>query len=873
MTSSGMTVSSNGEKNHPIDSSAENDSNDDIVYKRLQTQVEFYFSPKNLSRDTYLRQMLISEHADMPTPRPSQYTCPVGIITNFPKVKDICSQFSPRQQNESAALLLKRAVGGDNTVVAISSDGNWIGPANQILPPLAMMGVTAGTEVAMGQPPPRIPPHFRIPGYQHQQQGLNSIPNPMHGMMGIVPPPPPDPLSVQQMKQQGEGQVLMYRKNQERGKPFAKDPSPMGYESPSSTSLESLAQNQQQQAYVSNLPPAATSKNSVDAIPSAASLSSMSDPVAKGGNLGSGVEPRGTGDTFPPPLGSSLSPMIVDHNTNALPPNPVPPSLQRMYPLHPWSGMMQYPPQQFSYYHPQQMQHVMYSQHGGAPQPMQQPQMQHYPAYSQLGFGVRHPPPPQQGYPRSYIAYKGMQQYVDYVGGGMQYHGYSPPPPHPSQFQDNRYLDMPGYFHSNDQHHGGGENKKRFDKKKYKSNQQQQQHHWYQRDSYCSSTSGTTGLRNDGKGAQHNLQRRESTTSPPIGEHHRGSGGNKSKKSGEQQFQYRRGNSNTSPSGLNNRSYNQLKDHHGDRLTSNDTKPSSNTSPQHQRKGKVDDNEDIFTSSDFPGLEGWGGDEQQLQLSGKKPNTNLVGYASALLKKKDVVLPIEESKDDTIKSAAAPVTHRPSSSPTVNKFENLPHQKEESEYEIQNSLYDLSLVGNGHNADDESNQNEGKSYIHDSGTDGETNVFHQLTDDTSSFLRPGKSNSDNEKDIGGKDVMSQSADHSTSEFTLPKSRPVIDVFNSIDFPAREATKAFDGEATGGPNAANDRVALTPELLNDRSSIHRAEKHNPPGAWGKRLFADVSFTHQQFQYEFYHKLSLVVRSYHIFSNLKVIKDQR
>jgi hypothetical protein len=58
-------------------SAVENYPTYESLSTQLRTQVEFYFSPKNLSRDMYLRNMLTSEHDDMPTPRPLQHMCPV----------------------------------------------------------------------------------------------------------------------------------------------------------------------------------------------------------------------------------------------------------------------------------------------------------------------------------------------------------------------------------------------------------------------------------------------------------------------------------------------------------------------------------------------------------------------------------------------------------------------------------------------------------------------------------------------------------------------------------------------------------------------------------------------------------------------------
>ena len=830
-----MSDRSNRGNTPPLSSATvENDAGQESVYTRLRTQVEFYFSPKNLSRDTYLRNMLTSEHVDIPTPRPAQYMCPVGIVTNFPKVKDICSQFSPRLQKEPAALLLARALDGSTNVVTISSDGNWIGPANQILPPPTMVGVLpAGMEGAMGQLPPRIPPQYQPQGYQHHQ-----LPTPMQGMMGAVPPPPPPPPqpALQQKQQRGEGQ----------GYPIATGPSPMGTESPSSTSLESLPQQQQQQqqqAYVSNLPPTTTSsKASVGGgTQSAASLSSMSDPGAKGGHSIPFMGPQGgvVGDVVPSGL------PMTDHTANTQPPNSMPPPLQRMFPPgYPWPGGMQHPPQPFPYYPPQQMmQQAMYTQQGGAPQQFQQ--MQPYPAYAQMGFGVPHPPPQQHNYPPPFHPYHGMQHYVDYGGGGggMQYHGYPPPPPHPSHFHDNRYPE-PGYFHSNDQHqhYGGAGQKRRVEKKKHKNNpqpQQQYQQNNYQRDTYASNTSSTIASKNNESSSEghQNLPRRGSPSPPIIGEHHRGgNGGNKFKKSGEQHTQHRRDHGNASPSGFNNRSYirqkpqhQQLQHQHGDRSLNSDANPPASSNRQQERQIKADENRDIFTSSDFPGLGGGETVEQQVQIGDRKPNSNLVGYASALMKKKDVPN-AAESKPHVSKSMAPITTPETAPSPTKKNAENHNQSPEEVEPEIQSGLQVLHLDENDGNDKGNSKQRD-QSDGNDNDADGETEGCSTSTG----------------ADVASEQPVTKSAVsiispakyepvHSASESLSTISRPVIDVFNADDFPARESSNKV--ATAGGPSLLSSERAVQSsevEVSND------PPKPTLPGAWGsRRLFADVSF---------------------------------
>lgn len=113
---------------------------------RLRLQVEYYFSPRNLSRDVYLRNMLLSSSggkaasqaaadgtspAASPTPTAGGCMVPIGVITNFPKVQTIFASFGTM---EPPHVLLSRALEG-SIMAVISADGAFIGPASQQLPP------------------------------------------------------------------------------------------------------------------------------------------------------------------------------------------------------------------------------------------------------------------------------------------------------------------------------------------------------------------------------------------------------------------------------------------------------------------------------------------------------------------------------------------------------------------------------------------------------------------------------------------------------------------------------------------------------------------------------------------------------------------
>mmetsp|Transcript_31875 Transcript_31875/g.60963 ORF Transcript_31875/g.60963 Transcript_31875/m.60963 type:complete len:521 (-) Transcript_31875:4-1566(-) len=217
---------------------------------RLRNQVAFYFSLQNLARDKYLRNMLTTEHPEMPSHRPAQLMCPVGVVTNFPKVRDICAQFGGGQGQppEPPALLLAKALDGSN-LVTISSDGNWIGPVLQQLPPPTMGGAPPA---AMGGLPPPVhhfqqQPHHFQPQAPHMSFQQGSYPQPQPNHMPMMVPP-----GAAAMQYQPAGMPLPYGAQYPNNAPVNAAPiiSLGGSESPSSASLESSPSQQQHQTNV-----------------------------------------------------------------------------------------------------------------------------------------------------------------------------------------------------------------------------------------------------------------------------------------------------------------------------------------------------------------------------------------------------------------------------------------------------------------------------------------------------------------------------------------------------------------------------------------------------------------------------------------------
>ena len=643
-----------------IPSTAPEDGSPSLL-ERLRYQLEFYFSPQNLQRDTYLRNMLtVEQHTDMPTPRPMQYMCPTGIVTNFPKVKDICAQFS--DTDEPVALLLGKAL--DGSLVA-TTDGNWIGPVNQTLPPpieIVMGGTSMGMGGSMGGQPQFQPPY----PYQMQNQGY--FPG-----MGIHPGAPP----IQQQQQGAvvDSQGMMYNQQQQHPDMMPPEPHVMGpppnVEIPNSSaaSVGSLSSQQQplQQQNQQNIPQVVLD-GSISSRVSTGSVSSMS-----GGQEQKPSLPPHQGGVMPYPYPPSAGVM--------------PPQMQGMMPPLP-GGQPPYPTTS-PYYNPQQMYGYGYmqQQQGGPPQMMQQ----QYPP-SQMGY--RMPPPmPQQGYPANGppppypYPLQAMQQQQFHNPAPQQHYGY--PPQYPQQqhqrhqFHDNnRRVGSPSFQHGNDlynnqQHYGKKQGIK--NKKKGKNNNQFQQQ---KRGSYSPSDNGYHY--NQGNNFRHDHSRsprHDQSLSPPP--HNQGGRRSNNWKNSDDQQQFRRDHGNSASPSHNNRhknNNNRNQNHHGqDRLSRSDTSGKS------RKKMSAADRE-IFTSSDFPGLEGEG--------DKKASNSNLVGYASALLKKKEAdnasgTVGSESQNDDNDSNVA------PSKSSQVDDAEaDRTRQTEEMERDILSEFHDLSMIGN-----------------------------------------------------------------------------------------------------------------------------------------------------------------------------------
>jgi len=394
------------------------------LFNMLRAQVEYYFSPQNLGRDSYLRNMLTDaptkQHHQPPPPQNVQLMTPIEVIANFPKVWNICASFGAAgMMPEPPAVLLNKALRG-STIVTISSEGAWIGPTSQQLPPF-----TGGSAPPSPSPshhgPPATIAAVAAPPPQFQQSPYNMSPYPPPQMM-MIPMQQPDGTILHQSfpppYYMGGPPPPLNSNNNNR---------PLSVESisPSSASLEDAGSIPSQMKESSKI--------------SDASLSSLSEQQQQ-------QQPTMHAQQQPPPPQYGGPMMGQQQQQYPMPPQQF---LSPPYgvPMHP------YPP----YYNPQQQQQM--------PPPNFMPPP-----------GVRYggpPPPPPRGYhpangPPPPYPYPGMMPPPpppQFVGDGY-------PPPHPHGYPP-RHQPNVGDTHRKVGGGGGGgsfDGKERGHKKKKKNN-------------------------------------------------------------------------------------------------------------------------------------------------------------------------------------------------------------------------------------------------------------------------------------------------------------------------------------------------------------------------------------------------------------------
>lgn len=112
-----MSVEDNHSHSATGSSSTASSGNDEevLLLARLRAQVEFYFSPQNLSRDVFLRSQFYGT------------SCPSAVICQFPKVRELTSGKNPIYWIHKSLV--------NSSVIQMSPDGQWL-CAIQPLPPL-----------------------------------------------------------------------------------------------------------------------------------------------------------------------------------------------------------------------------------------------------------------------------------------------------------------------------------------------------------------------------------------------------------------------------------------------------------------------------------------------------------------------------------------------------------------------------------------------------------------------------------------------------------------------------------------------------------------------------------------------------------------
>ena len=740
-------------------SSPINSSDHGALFTRLRNQVEFYFSSQNLARDTYLRNMLTAKHQEVPSPPPLQLMTPVAVITNFPKVRDICAAFGA-SISDPPHVLLARACEG-STVVSVSADGAWIGPVLQQLPPL-----TAPTP---RMPPPTPQAHFPPGPYP---------PNPHHimmpaGPMGEAPPMSymgPHPVPVVQNVPLSRGSV-----------------------SPSSNSLDSLSQGKETVVVVPDMPAECnpillmtvfTTENirpssvTADAhsntwyvsfsseADAKAAITASSDKTVGGKPIKAKLksEPPSARVSVASASGASLSSMSASQRQQI----PVPQMVQQ--PVSMSGGAMMYPP-------------GAYPMHQPSPPPHMQPGMPPYPISGSQYMtpmtmpGQPFPPYPQHMqpmYPYGYMPQHGQPPFPMNQPPMMRYGpGVPPPPPRypgpPYPYQHGpqhphtgdgpgHYYGQPSRLHSgegrgpNGDAHEGGQKKNDHTGKKKKNRYNKQ-----------ASNSSLEGGHNEQFGKKHTS--RENASSP--NNFGRGKG--------------RHGGS-ASPA--------------VNRHQRNSNNSSSRNASQADSDKSQNENKEIFTATDFPGLSGDMAAQRSQQVEGscqKNEHKIFSGYADALLKKKDT-----DWKEDQDSNATKDLD--------TSEVDSITRQTEAMEREILSDFHDLRIPGD----EDYRQQNDTDS----SKIKGETSKpkpFDHLP------ILPGMS------DIG----QSLSLD----------TEPIQS--SALHLPENGSEKVINFNPLESSQPATARDPLPSAIPSQRK-----EEESPApagGAWGsKRLFSDVRF---------------------------------
>ena len=737
----------------------------DHLLNMLRAQVEYYFSAQNLGRDSYLRNMLSSEQARQqqqqqhqhrpPPPSGMQLVTPIEVIANFPKVWNICSSFAAnagQQPPEPPAVLIVKALQG-SSIVTISSDGAWIGPTSQQLPPFTgsappspsgMPPATIAAAAAQQQQflhqqnlSPYPPPQMMVIPMQQPDGSIvhQSIPPPPY-FMGMAPPPPPATATSsinsnnnnnRQATEGGGGGTDSATASLEDGSipsQMKASSSKISVNSASAASLSSLSEQQPQVQMIQQ-----------------AQQQQQPPPQFGGPMMGQAGQPP----LPPPPPGPGGYPM-----------SPLPPHMQQFM-LPPYGvPMPPYPP----YYNPQQM--------GYPPNFMPPP-----PPPGGNGSG---PPPRGVGFPPPPYPYPGMPSQFMSEGGYP-----SPYPPQPHGYPPRHNQPNIG-----DNRKGGGGGS--FDGQKKHNNQKKKNRN-----------TNNSNFERKQRGNDNN------------------NNGNRSPNFGQQQ-----GYGGSAPSSpyFNNRhqkQYHHKKGGHGD-------------NHQHSNNEGGGGRGKVFTSSDFPGLDGKAAIEGSTQVKAATPSDDgkkLSGYASALLKKN------EDKKDDDGsigKEGVAPFK------PIENgDDDNLAQQTAAMEKEILSEFHDLSFAGKNEDVVEHDRNSPSKKNVAmaaDDKTDGYTVETSPSSTTDNCALSPQSNNGNNLP------VLPESATKSTKA-AVQESIPIVHLEKKGDekSSAPVSEQQQQQQQQQQQNATDDKGV--DNSVKPQCTEVEKPKPEPPAAWGtKRLFVDV-----------------------------------
>ena len=609
------------------------------LYDRLRNQVEFYFSPQNLARDTYLRNMLTAKHQEVPSPPPLQLMTPVAVITNFPKVRDICAAFGAPLL-DPPYVLLARACKGSH-VVSVSTDGAWIGPTSQTLPPLVASTPRLGPPTPQSRfhhipypPSPdqrmRLMPATPMGGVQHMppmsqsNSGLQNVPlsrdsvSPSSNSLDSMPDQTTDTVViVPDMPMECNPILLMTAFTTDKIRP-----SSVSVDSNSNTWSVSFASKMDALTAIK-----ASKNKSVAGAPINARLKSESELAVSDTSLPSISAGQQQSQTLQQPI--PIPDRHVMYPPGAYPMTQLPPP-PHLYPAH----------------------HHIDPQYNIAPmhmmnQPIVQPMYPYFvPQHGQLPFPMHQPP------------------VIGRFGPGIP-----PPPP--------RYH-VPPYSHQHDSHsqHQGHTTRQLVGEGRSLTNFNIQDGGQKKNDN--------VGKRKKNKNSNNSSEVRSTQHS---GNHY--SNDNTSASNDFRRGKGRNGNSFNRSSGSELPAFNQRRE--SENQSSKLTNKSNSTSDNKQN------DRDIFSATDFPGLSGDVQNPKQQENSLQKTETIVFsGYADALLKKGDV-----ESKTDKETNATIETD--------ISDVDSITRQTEAIEREILSDFHDLRIPGDNHHDEAGNNQHDNLS--------------------------------------------------------------------------------------------------------------------------------------------------------------------